>query len=334
MRTFHRDIIFTKTPLTGFFRYRDVFQIYPADLENMPKSLFQRHYPVILEYWTDDLDIISIKDEYPELTELFSQTATTLNKVDRIINLLTVISNHLFFRYYDNTGMWGIPVLEDHPGKKANEWSAKWNMPLFHWPELTKQLVINDFTSLNLEEVKYVRHFDYYLFNPNFDYYPKTIINFPNTIKVVLDSYFSKKSEIQNILDTAISFSVSAMELREYRKTLSLIASFTSVETMVNFEFHDFKPEACKVCGQLKYKVAQKYRDFFYKYVGKGEHNKRKLNYYYELRSKIIHTGRRLKIEKPFNNLSKEESDKEFLDQIEILQLGKMAIVHWLIKNK
>ncbi len=257
-----------------------------------------------------------------------------MNKVDRILNLLSVISNHLFFRYYDSSGSWGIPILEDHPGEKANEWSAKWNMAIFHWPELPKQLVIERFTEISMDEVEYLRHFNYYFYNPNFDYYSGTVITFPNTIKVVLDSYFSKKDEIQSIIDTAIYYSVSAMELREFRKTLSLLSSFTSVETMVNLEFRDFKPEVCKECGQLKYKVAQKYRDFFYKYIGKGEHNNRKLNYYYDLRSKIVHTGRTFKTERIFNDLSQEEKDKELLDQIEILQLGKLAIVHWLYRNK
>jgi len=50
MNEFQKTIIFTKTPLAGYFRYSDLFQIYPADLEKMPESTFQEHYPVILEY--------------------------------------------------------------------------------------------------------------------------------------------------------------------------------------------------------------------------------------------------------------------------------------------
>ena len=73
----------------------------------------------------------------------------------------------------------------------------------------------------------------------------------PITINNVLDSYFSKEPEILAIIDTAISYSVSAMEYRQYKKTLSILCSFTSMETMVNLEFRNDKPETCSECGQL-----------------------------------------------------------------------------------
>ena len=58
MKEFHNTIIFTKVPLEGHLRYKDLFQIYPADLAGMPKSVLQKHYPVILEYVTTEKDII------------------------------------------------------------------------------------------------------------------------------------------------------------------------------------------------------------------------------------------------------------------------------------
>ncbi|RPH29905.1 MAG: hypothetical protein EHM93_16645 [Bacteroidales bacterium] len=300
----------------------------------MPKSKFQEHHPVILEYWTDEKEIIETSDEIKDFSDIFFDAATTINKVDSILGLLSVFTNNLFFRYYDSTGMWGMPVLKDEIEEENNLWSSKWNFPFFHWPELPKQMVINEFTKLEIPEVKYVKHFDYYSNNPNFDYKVIDEITFPNTITSVLNSYYSKTPEIQSIIDTAISFSYTAMELRPIKKTVSLLSSFTSLETMVNLEFRDFKTKNCEKCGQPQYKIAEKFRDFLFKYIGKGEENRNIFNSYYSIRSKIVHTGQRLKTEKLFSNIPKKEKDKEFLNHIEILQLGKLSIIHWLIRNK
>jgi hypothetical protein len=287
-----------------------------------------------LEYTTTEDDKIEPTSDFKELKDLRTLTATTLTKQDQILNLLTLFTNHLFFRYSDLTGTWGIPILKDNPGEEANKWSSKWNMTMFHWPELPNQLKITEFTKPEIKEVPYSRHFEYYYHNPNFDYYRDREITFPSSIFIGLDSYYSLNEDSKNVIDSAISHSVSAVELRQHKKTLSIIASFTSIETMVNFEFKDLEAEKCNNCGQLQFKVSKKFRDFLFKYIGKSTNNKKKFNAFYSLRSKIAHTGEQLKTEKLWTDLPKEEKDKEFLNHIEILQLGKISIIHWLIKNK
>jgi hypothetical protein len=42
-RIFAREIIFVETPLDGWYRFKDVFQIFPADVKDMPRSKSARH---------------------------------------------------------------------------------------------------------------------------------------------------------------------------------------------------------------------------------------------------------------------------------------------------
>jgi hypothetical protein len=302
-------------------------------MDKMPYSKLQSHYPVILEYWTTEDEKINVEVEYEVLKEPFSTTATTLTKIDKILSLLTTFTNHIFFRYTDLTGTWGTPILNDDPGEEADLWSSKWIMIDYSWPEMGGHFNIADFSYPQVPEVNYIKHFDYYLVDPNFDLDNQREIAFPGTIALGLDSYFSTDDEVRSILDSAISYSVSAMELRPQKRTLALLASFTSVETMVNLEYRGFEAEKCSVCGQLKYSVAKKYRDYLLKYIGDTTSNKKKFNAYYSLRSKIVHTGQRLKTENLYTDIPKEDKDKEFLTRIEILQIGKMAIIQWLLKN-
>ena len=85
MKEFHRAIFFTKAPLGGHYRYKDLFQIFPCDMENMPISKAQKHHPNILEYWTIDDEIIKSPIEFEGLQDIFDKTATQLTKQDRIL---------------------------------------------------------------------------------------------------------------------------------------------------------------------------------------------------------------------------------------------------------
>lgn len=333
MEKFHKNIIFCKTKLTGCFKYKEEFQIYPADFPGMPKSKLQEHYPIVLEYVIHDDEKITPHYDFEGLKDLRTLTASTLSKQDKIMSLLTLFTNHYFFRYHDMTGYWGLPILKENAGEEMNSWSSKWNLPMFHWPEYPEQFKISKFTEVGFEEVKLITYFQYYFHNPNFDAYTDTEITFPDLIYKGLDSYFNKPQDTKLVLNSGISFIVSAMEMRNNRKTMSIIASFTAIETMVNFEYKDIKATNCEKCGQPQFKIAEKYRNYLLKYLGNNENNKKKFNSLYKFRSSIIHTGQTLKTESINNTASKEEKSKEYLTHLEILQISKLSIINWLVFN-
>lgn len=334
MKEFHRAIFFTKVPLGGHYKYKDIFQIFPCDMENMPVSKMQKHYPNILEFWTTDDEVIELPSEFEELKELFNRTATTLTKQDKILALFSTFTNNLFFRYTDLTGTWGIPILKDDPSEEANSWSSKWCMNMYHFPDLPRQFKISEFTDQKISDIERISHKQFYTYDPNLDFDSNKHIVFPITIDRLFDSYYSLDTETRSFIDTASSYSVSAMELKNSRKTLSLLASFTSMETMVNLEFKDLKTEKCSECGQQKYGVSRKFREYLLKYIGDSLNNKRKFNNYYSLRSKIVHTGRQLKTELLFADVPEDEQHQELMTRIEILQIGKLAITNWLLTRQ
>jgi hypothetical protein len=212
------------------------------------------------------------------LKDLTTLTASTITKQEEILNLLTLFTNHLFFRYSSaSDGNWGMPKLKDKPGEEANTWSSKWNLKMFHWPELPKQLKIKKFTDVELkyDPVDFIPFMKYYQHEPNFDFDMKRPISFPNNIFKGLDAFYALEREERKVIDTAIAHSVSAIELKNTKKTLSVISAFTSIETMVNFENRDFKPSKCDSCGQLEFKISKKYQDYLRKYIGDNPNNKK-----------------------------------------------------------
>lgn len=337
MKEFHSSIFFTKVPLGGHYRYSDFFQIFPVDSEKMPYFKYQNHYPNILEYWTTDDDKIEMSienEEFKEYTDLKSRTATTLLKQDKILNLLSAFTNNLFFRYYDHSGFWGIPRLKDNALEESNESSSKWCVKIYNSPDMPRYLYIKDFSEQTSPEIKRISNKEFYTKNPNLDYDSNIEIVLPSTIDVLFDTYYSLAPEISKAIDTAALYAVSAIELKSNRKTLSLVASFLAMETMINLEYRDYKPEKCLECGQLRFSIARKFREYLLKYIGDTANNKKKFNDYYSLRSKIIHTGEHLKTELLFNDLPRCVKEEEYLTRLEILQMGKLAITNWLLKNQ
>lgn len=337
MRTYQRVVVFTKVPLVGYFRYKDIFQIFPADFKDMPDNPYKRHHPNILEYWFTDEDKIVNETEFESLRDLYTLTATTVTKQDTIISLLNAFTNNLFFKYSSSEGVWAMPIIIDPKtnaiSEQINSSSAQWCSDHFYFPTLADQLQIHAFTDVKLNYVATMPHLLFYTYNPSLDNDTYKVITFPDTMHQILDVYYGLNIETKLIVDAAIGYNISAIELWSQKRTLALLASFTALETMVNLEYRDVKAETCQSCNQQKFSIALKFRLYLLKYIGESPENKKKFNAYYNLRSKIVHTGMRLKSETLFAEYPKEELNQEYLTRIEILQVGKLAIANWLIKN-
>lgn len=327
-----RAIIFSKTPLLGCFRFGNIFQIYPPILKGIPISEYQRDCPIVLEYLVTENDKIESPFEFDNFGIIVSKTATDLSKQDQIVSLLTLFTNHFFFRYQDTTGCWGIPVSEGVPIK--DKITSSWNIKMFTYPEMACQINIDDFTAQVCDLIPVVKYKEYYYNNPSFDNGSSTQVTIPNIILKGLNMYYVLDNEGRKVINTAIKHINLAFEnFLKANSTLAAIASFTAIEAMVNYEYRDFKPDSCESCGQLKYKVAKKYRDYLLKYIGDSEANKRKFNKYYSLRSKIIHAGELFESENLWNDLPKDKRDEENIQLIEILQLSKLSVINWLLRK-
>lgn len=332
MKEYYKDIIFTLVPLDGKYKYKDIFQIYPANLEGMPKSLSQRHFPNIIEYRILEEDKVNITNEFKGLESLYIETATTNKKKDNILALLSIFSNNIFFRYKDLTGSWGMPV-PDNLEDESNIWESKWCAPFFHFPDMPKQLSINGLSNIEISDIIRLPDNAFYIYEPNLDFDSNKHIVFPLSMDKLFDAYFLLDKDTKSTIDSAVSFALSAVELKNSKKTLSLLASFTALETMVNLEYKNVAAEKCSECNQDKFSIAKKFREYLLKYIANSDKNKKKFNYYYSLRSKIVHTGMHLKTEPLFAEVSLEEEEKEFFDSIEILQISRLSITKWLLKN-
>jgi hypothetical protein len=333
--TFERHVFFTKVPLTGYFRYKDEFQIFPLVGSNIPTSKHQQHFPAIIEFTVKPDENPKVGESMKELMDLMHTTSGALPKFDRILGLLTGISNYLFFRYDDiNSSTWAIPVEYDAKENFIKRNSAWCTTGFYTMEKWTKDLPKETFTEPKFDPIEAISHDIYFTHDPVLaEYEDNALVKFPDSLNNILDKYFRLDSETQRIIDNAISYNESAVELRNKRPTVSLLASFTSMETMVNLEFKDFKAEKCKECGQPMYSISKKFKTYMTTYISNTEGSLKKFNAYYTLRSKIVHTGRRLNADRLFDEVPTEVYQDERKIRNEVLQLGRLAIANWLLKS-
>lgn len=332
MRQYHKFIFFTRTKLERTFKYQDHFQIFPIQEEGIPNVKIQKHFPNYIEFYTDESDNVKLQTPYPDMDSLLSGFAAPVVKQDLFLSLLTTCSNHLFFRYEDFTGNWGLAIKSENPEDYKDE-ESKWCIPIYGAKVLQGKNTIIKYSNIELDEVEIIRFADYFFGSIDPDENYSGPIKFPSIIKLFLDCYFELEEDDRIQINNAIHHLKTGIELSRIRKTISLISLFTSLETMVTIENRDFKPNQCETCGQLKFAVSKKFRNYLTKYVSNQKESKSKFNKLYSLRSKIVHTGSPLKSELLYSEISNQKREEEELKIKEVIQICRLSIINWVIQK-
>ncbi|GGD99641.1 hypothetical protein [Planktosalinus lacus] len=350
---FIKNIIFSKTPLNGLYRYKDKFQIYPINIDAAPSSPLTEHFPLIIEFCYDQSEVKKVKkfiemEGYFPISEMTAQT----NKLIQITNLLSTISNFRFFFYRRPEMKWAIHLPEKEISKMTeemraeyNKTSSKWSMLIYAYPNIGKDLEINEFSNPNVSKVNQTQHSHYYYYDP-LESKKKSIV-FPQTIDDILDKYYSLNEEEMKITNSGMHQFCNGLDIFSNMKSLSFFSFVSSIETLVNLEFKnekiDFECNDCKTikssertcqkCGRPIWGIAAKFREFLFKYVSDHFEAKKLYNKIYTVRSKITHTEYLISGD---NFLEWDFTDKtEEVDMLHLkaMQLGRRSFANWLLKK-
>lgn len=342
MTNFTKNIAFTKTPLNGYFRFGNYFQVYPFISENSPKNKNAEHFPCIIELTFQDSEIKKLQPfNLKNVDEMISRTTVQTNKLIEITNLLSVISNYRFFHYRHIEGHWSMPMPEVIT-EEINNMKSVWANSLFYYPEIAKEFAITEFSQLNIPTIPLFGKNIYYYYEP-LESIEKTI-NFPSDINEVIKNYLKLNPKDKVVCDSAIHLFCNGLDIFDKMKSLSFLSIVSSVETLVNYEFINDKIEYecndcktlkssgrnCNKCGRPIWGVTAKFKEFLCKYISDKKEAKQMYSKIYDLRSKIAHTEYLINGENygswDFNDKTEELSRRH----LETMQLARRAISNWL----
>lgn len=346
-RKYFRSIIFSKTPLTGHFRFEDEFQIYPCDFENAPKSEHADDIPLIIEFWIDEDENPEVPEDLKSIKSIISPTTNQTNKLNRFTRLLSAITNHRLQNLSETELKWGIPLPDEFAKdkEKLKNTSSSLIMGLYYYPTIGNDMKIDGFTEKKHPTVKLIPHNQYYQCDP-VDSKDKEI-SFPNTIYKSLFKYFSLDFKSRKIIDTICHLICNGIDIKSKMKSMSFLSFVSSIETLVNFEFKDKKDGiefechdcqtlktsliSCHKCGRPIWGVKAKFKVFLKTYVAYSESSLTKFNKIYNLRSNIVHNGMLLLGDEEIDWNNSDKADSQFATHLETMQIARLALVNWLL---
>lgn len=335
-----KNIIFTKSQLTGTYRYKDEFQFYPLDLDDAPRFDKINEIPICFEFYYEDKDVKMYNPFGSKtLDAMVSETTAQTNKRNRILRLISVITNYRFHLDSKTEVIWGL-----NASNVSDEMKSIPIVQAYAYPNIGQDLKITELTNYDQGEIILLPPNEYYIYDPVDDRTKQ--IKLPLNIDKIIDKYFELDEKTRLIVDSAIYQLCNALDSFKNMKSLSFVSAVSSIETMLKIEFKKEKlefeckacqtlkssPRTCHKCGRPKWGIAEKYREFLFKYVGESPENRKLYMKIYNIRSKIVHTEYLMFNE---NVLDWEYGDKESelnLHHLTAIQLSRISIVNWLLK--
>lgn len=344
MESIYRIIAFSNSILKTSFRFENRFQILPIDMNRKPNSPYARHYPLFLEY----------KLEYQEIeaNDILEFGAKRINKEKEILNLLSCLTNHRFYKYDSSMNRWGkgipnkpIDEISEGEFKELDNQDSNWILCGYFYQGLKEDLFIDKFTNYSNEAVlKEARMHEYFIDNPIDDYQHE--ISFPNTLPSALHFYYELSETTRRKVNSSIYLACDGMDISTHKRSLSFLSYISAIEGLVNLEVKDdeieFECNSCKAiksspytcpdCGRPIWGVKQKFVNFLSKFVAGSEKSKSIYRKIYNLRSQLTHTGKLFlsDYEMSFSENRKEKDENDWLMRLEALQLFRISLDSWL----
>lgn len=345
MRKYYRTIVFTKTPLKSQFRYKDKFQILPIESEDAPICPYSKHFPLILEY-TLDIE----ENKLDEQSDAFTKMSAQLVVEYEIINILSVLSNHHFFKYKSSAGQWVmiLPNVEhkDMSKKQRDQFNnlfSSWSIDGYIYPGLKEELEIKKFTDFKFPITALTS--DYYkYFTQDPVEKEKGEILFPSTIVSCLDNYYSLSPKTLKKIKSSVSLICDGIDISETKRSLAFLSFVSAIEAFVGLEFSDKEvefdcnncksisnsPYTCPRCDKPIWGIKAKFKEFLKKFVAGSEKSVEIYNKVYNLRCKIVHQGQLFIGDYELSLENMDQKNIDWLMKLKTLQLARLSLTNWL----
>lgn len=326
-RIFYKAIIFCSNPLTGYYRFEDKFQIYPLLSANVPKHDKIKMYPVVIEYHVEKDVQMEVPNEFKEVHDYLAKQTYTQNYQRQIRNLLSAVTNYWF--YFPPAELrWFVEFPNGELTEEINKQKSKVGITSFWYPEMNEERFITNFTDTGLPKIEFVKHPDCFL---HIDIDGVDEVKFPEHTDAAIHNFFALDEEARETVNSAASLISNGVELRTKMKSISFISFVSSIETMVNYEFKGVPVENCKECGQPRYKVVRKFKDYLSKYASNSAAAKKDVDKIYSLRSTIAHTGFLLLGDNKIDWSDDKKQNEQWQAHLQAMQISRASLTNWLL---
>lgn len=270
-------------PVTKSFRYGECFQICPPSKSAAMPPAIMNDYPCILEFSFDAPTEKRPMHGGGFLPDWVVENDEAGKTAKELLLVLTVLTTNNFFQYSSRQA-WFISFGEKSNVKTSSR--SEWGQEGYICPEI--DLDGDSFsppTDLNIPLV------DTNLYFNRYGRYIEQELDFPENIFEMLDKYQLLEQDPKDSFLSACTLFSHGLRLWSEHPSLSFTSMVSALETLIHHDNKNIKNEICKECGQERYRVVKKFRDFFLNYGSPTPEFKKYAIKIYKHRSKILHRG-------------------------------------------
>lgn len=253
----YKSLLKCTSVVSGFYKFSDVFQIYPYYGELHSEKHFYIEYN--FKYKSISCDMKKKLNKYSELQKNIFYNRFHLVFLKEIVNLLSIAMNERIELSF-NSG-------EDFFPQEQNS--------IDEFSDISRFLEINKSDFVIYKEQRYNDQF----------------IKIQSDADIMFGNYFKMDVKSRDKIFASTSLYNKAEEIFVKFASMAVVAYASSIENLVDFDDKEKKIK-CSKCGQVEYRSTQKFRDFLYLYCGnKNEYEKIIRKNFYSDRSRIVHSG-------------------------------------------
>lgn len=300
-------ICFSHDKITGFFRYKDVFQLIPADPDFADTPYSFGDHPVILQF------------RYSKSSNSFFSHMRRTAKAMTFVRFLSVVTKSPIFMQPKNTRFfWAV---EPQDGGTVSKW-----MQTGYAPPAGFSVHLEEYSdTVGMAPIPLVSANEYY--GQGFSRSTQEF-SLPDNIDFVLGGIFALPPDKFEKFRIASTWLAMVGEIAQASSSAGYVAIVASLESLL-----DKASETCETCGQPKFSVTKRIKEFLKKYVPGLDQHPKELDRIYRTRSDLAHGLNLLlgDLETPY--LSNKQSQSEFMLQISTAQIARVAVLNWLLEE-
>lgn len=315
------DILFCRERITGYFRYKDLFQIIPVpDNAPMPE-VGLRDYPFLLQFmYTKSNDVVIDYSRRREKAVIYT----------RLLNLL--LNQRVRLLRNNAQAYWTLNVTES-PTKMSSSYRQEgYTFEGFSF-------VPANFTVMSGEdEIEKVPFQEYYTskgvtFNP---------LKIPDDLERSLDYIFSLTPQDYDRFFRACTWYEKGQLIWEETPSSSFVAMVSAIEALIG------EKTCCKSCGQdiseslltcvkckqSRYQSTKNFKEFIAKYVSDLDLMPKEAALLYTMRSSLVHGAKLLQQDlRPWSFMNPAHQNESQI-QRNLFHITGIAIYKWLWSRK
>lgn len=327
MTTEYRKVLaLSNIPVKGSFRYRNFFQVLPADAGAPEPPAVMNHHPFVIEFcFTVDETPRELPGGNP-VPQWVINNDDAYKALKEILLLLTAFSNDRVFTYFHKQS-WFIPM--ETKGGQPTDKKVQWGQEGYFYNEFN-----SDIDELCNTGIKSVALIDANEFFNRYGRRTDQEYDLPQNINELLDAYFALDEDNRHYFLTACSLFSQGITIWSEHPSLSFAAFVSSIETLIAADYKGEKIEKCSECGQDRYRVINKFREFFDKYGSPTPEFRKYAVKVYKYRSKILHRGELFLgevIPRRFGSMEGFEDDDL---RRSIIRTCRICFVNWLLNQR